>query len=167
MRIGDNMKVYEIFSDVESSDIQIPDKWTESYGKLNRKITVELSDADKIKIEFEDGAYGTPLEGKLAVISFFRGGYTLNDRGDALKVFNVVLAVCKKYLAETRPTFLLFSSKNSEESRTKLYRTMIRRLAPSFGYKLIEFKDLPRELRNEVWTSEDAHDFVLMNTSAR
>lgn len=161
------MKVYEIFSDDRATEIEIPSKWSESYGELNRKITVLLSDEDKIKIEFEDGAYGTPLEGVLAVISFFRGGYTLNDKGDALKVFNVVLAVCKKYLTETRPTFLLFSSKNSEESRTKLYRTMIRRLAPSFGYKLIEFKDLPRDLRNEVWTSEDAHDFVLVDTSVR
>ena len=118
------MKLHEIFSDPSSADVQIPDNWTDSYGVLDRKITVPFAKDDKVKIEFDDGAYGTPHAGRLSVISFFRGGYSLNDKGDALKVFNVVLAVCTKYLSEVRPEFLLFSSKNDEQSRTKLYHTM-------------------------------------------
>ena len=150
------MKLHEIFSDSSSTDVQIPDKWNFKSGKF-RAMKVPFGHGETISIVFDPH---DSLDSKFVSVEFSRGeSYDITNQGEAIKIFNIVLAICSKYIGEVNPDFITFSS--NEPSRTKLYRTMVKRLAQKFRYKQVEFSEIPEKLQRDVFYDGESQIFIL------
>lgn len=84
--------------------------------------------------------------------------YDLSGTGDAVRVMSTVQAVIIDFIAEKRPDYFHFSSKESEPSRHKLYSRMLKRAVATVGnYQLItDYDDIPEPVADFV-KSEYAH----------
>lgn len=63
----------------------------------------------------------------------------LTQTGSAAAVFSIVIELMKDFVAKKTPSILYFIS--HEESRTRLYRAMLRRLADALGWDWMEGKN--------------------------
>jgi len=63
----------------------------------------------------------------------------ITNTGSAASVFSIVVELMKDFVKKQNPSILYFTS--NEESRTKLYRAILGRLADSLGWKWFEGKD--------------------------
>lgn len=103
----------------------------------------------------------TPLHDEVNAIDFdfTRGGtFEKTGEGEAGKVFATVLNAFSSYLSNINtPDYILFASKGG--SRTSAYQAMIRRFAGRFGYKPIQYNDLPPEIADQP--QAEGHQFVL------
>lgn len=103
----------------------------------------------------------TPLHEEINAIDFdfTRGGtYEKTGEGEAGKVFATVLNAFNSYLENINtPDYILFASKGG--SRTSAYQAMIRRFASRFGYKPIQYSDLPNEIADQP--QAEGSQFVL------
>lgn len=148
------MKLTELFN--APDDSPIPDTWKFKSGKL-RAMQVNFNDTDKISIVFDPH---DSLDSRFVAVEFARGeSYDITKQGNAIKVFNIVLAVCSKYINEVHPEFITFTSE--EPSRTKLYRTMVNRLAKKFNYEQVKFAELPEKLQQDVFYDGESEIFIL------
>jgi hypothetical protein len=80
--------------------------------------------------------------------------FSKNDRwdvtgtGDEYKTFTTVLNAFSEYLRGYQPKIIYFSSKG--KSRTRLYQSLINRLAQSYGYKQFDMSKLSQEARDKI-----------------
>lgn len=81
--------------------------------------------------------------------------FTVNDElditgsGNAIQIFNTVLAGIRDFIAKYTPNYLVFDAE--EPSRVKLYTRIVQRLGTDMGYRSINERDLPHEyLRNSA-----------------
>lgn len=83
------------------------------------------------------------------IIEFSRSGeYGLTGGGEAPAVFGTVIKAIERYLAGHQPDFFLFSAK--EESRSSLYKSLIKRYANRFGYQIIPQHALPDSVQDNL-----------------
>lgn len=102
-----------------------------------------------------------PYEKTNAYVEFRRGGrLDVTGQGDALKVLATVISAVKLFLEENpNPEKLIFSA--DEPSRQKLYRRMIKKIAPTLGYEVDADRghvfQLKRKEEEAITESENSH----------
>jgi hypothetical protein len=93
----------------------------------------------------------TPLHDKINAVDFefFRGdSHDITGGGEAGRVFATVFKALKYYLENiNEPDYIVIASKGA--SRTSAYNAMIRRFASNYGYKPIQYSDLPTEITDQ------------------
>jgi hypothetical protein len=152
MKIKDILKeqeITELFDPKYSFDIE----WDESasYG-LEQNARAYDRQGREINISF------VPFSSLLVDVEFTRGGtYEITGRGDAERVFATVLRTIGMYINKFKPKYLIFSG--SEESRNSLYRAMVARYAPRFGYELTTVENATKEW--ESLPGYGKHSFAL------
>ncbi len=122
------MKLIEIFNTVDK--IQwVTKKEDEWVGKF------EIDDVEyRVFIEKIVFHYNGTVD-KQWNIRFEANNYVdLNNLGNEFKVFSIVVDAIKEFLKQEKTNFLNFTAK--EYSRIKLYKRMIKKLAPTIGFKL-------------------------------
>ncbi len=62
------------------------------------------------------------------------GSHAVTGKGDAAKVFGRVLSILIPIINQQKPKVIEFSAHTDQPSRLKLYRAMVRVLAPRVGY---------------------------------
>jgi len=87
-------------------------------------------------------------------------------------VFASVMDAFKRFLAKRQPKYLVFSANKADydlknqtrrsTSRPRVYGAMIKRLAPQFGYKLKQEKDVTD--RDAFGGNYDSSTFILQKT---
>jgi hypothetical protein len=104
----------------------------------------------------------TPMHDDFNIINFdfTRGGsYEVTGEGEAGKIFATVIKAFQEYLKAIKPDYILFSGKG--DSRTKIYRNIIKRFSNRFGYNQINYNDLPEELIDNPKNLPAGEIFVL------
>ena len=64
-----------------------------------------------------------------------KGSTDITGAGKPIEVFNGALAAMKEFVKGTKPKYIYFSAK--EPSRMKLYNIMVKKLASSMGFKVL------------------------------
>jgi len=82
------------------------------------------------KIAMADRTYDDPMPGT-----------QVTNSGNEFRVFATVMDMTKKFVRTVEPDRINFSAK--EKSRTKLYKTLIRKFATTLGYSLEHMDDDP------------------------
>lgn len=135
----------------------------------------EWSDGYSIGYEYK-GAKGGLLEVTFglqpdtAIVNFtVNDSIAIRGEGDAPRVFASVMDAFKRFLAKRQPKYLVFSANKADydlknqtrrsTARPRLYGAMIKRLAPQFGYKLKQEKDVTD--RDAFGGNYDSSTFIL------
>lgn len=72
---------------------------------------------------------------KAVEVGFDRDGeYLMTGEGDAARIFATVIAIIKEFAAKYSPDMIFFSSRKTEGSRTKFYKSLIKRFSSGSGY---------------------------------
>lgn len=117
-------------------------KWT---TKTKEDWTAEFSTSsgDKVEVIFQI------LDPRgLWEVAFSRNERTdVTNEGDAFRIMATVLDIVRIFAVKKKPEILTFSSANVEKGgsssgRTRLYKTIVKKYAPSFGYSLEDLDDM-------------------------
>lgn len=114
-------------------------KWM-SRTKEDWEAEFSTTSGDKVKVLFQlIDVYSSTWE-----VAFSRNDRTdVTDEGDAFRIMATVLDIARIFAIKKKPEVLTFSSANIEKGkgssgRTRLYHTIVKKYAPSFGYKLAD-----------------------------
>ena len=98
----------------------------------------ETDAGNQFKIWLDNSGYDDDEEQEWSAIfsdeSAGMRGIKVTNKGDQFRVFATVMSVIEKFLKKVDPHALTFVAK--EESRNKLYSTMIKKYASKLGYEL-------------------------------
>jgi hypothetical protein len=94
---------------------------------------------------------------------------SIRGEGDAPRVFASVMDAFKRFLTKRQPKYFVFSANKADydlknqtrrpTSRPRVYAAMIKRLAPQYGYKLKQEKDVTD--RDAFGGNYDSSTFIL------
>jgi len=109
----------------------------------------------KKRMHIRPPAYGVP-PGGIWEIHFYsesqsdeQSGAILGT-GDAFRVFSTVFAVISDIIEKGKPEIVSIKSKANEPSRTKLYRRLAKKFAPTMGYQIVGEQQAGDILRIEL-----------------
>ena len=113
----------------------------------------------KKRLMIRPSAYGVP-PGGIWEIHFHKDDDQADDdveahsgitgTGDAFRVFATVFEIIKDIIKYGKPEILSIKSKADEPSRTKLYKRLAKKFAPSLGYHITSEKLVGDTLRLEL-----------------
>lgn len=123
------MKISEILTELFDPKYSFAIEWDRDYSRgLEQHAVAYDRQGRELNVDF------VPYSDNVVEIEFSRGGsHAITGRGDAERVFATVMRVIGIYLSKYHPKFLIFLG--SEASRNSLYRAMVTRYAPRFGYE--------------------------------
>ena len=87
------------------------------------------------------------------------GSMDITGGGDAIAIFNTVLAAINHFLQhQLAPDFFIFAGEGS--SRISFYRRMMLKFLASLGYTLAEWDDLPVSVQDNWWQGQGTEVFA-------
>lgn len=149
------MRVNEFITELFSPKGGLPLEWESNMGAVYAN-AIDHNTGKKIEVHF----WQLP-EGAVEIDFMVDESYQLTNRGDQFIVFATVVNAIKEYDERYAPKYLIFSAK--ESSRKSLYTKMVKRLAPTVGYKIGTIDVLPQEVHDSI--SLTPGDFVLIHNS--
>jgi hypothetical protein len=85
--------------------------------------------------------------------------YDMTGGGDANRVLGTVLQAFREYLKGYQPKILIFSAKG--ESRSKVYQNLIKRFAPTVGYKQFDISKLSPNTQAAIRSGANGEVMIL------
>ena len=87
------------------------------------------------------------------------GSMGMTGGGDAIRIFNTVLAAINHFLQhQLAPDFFIFAGEGS--SRISFYRRMMLKFLAKLGYTLAEWDDLPVSVQDNWWQGQGTEVFA-------
>ena len=135
--------VTELFNPKDSLRL----RWDNTFGPVERHAQARFDD-NWLDISFVP----SNEKGDVVEIAFARNDrWDVSGEGDEYKIFSTVIQAIREYLMSYQPKILYFSSKG--QSRTRLYQSLINRLAQSYGYKQFDLNKLSQAAREKIGLS--------------
>lgn len=120
------MQLNELFNDLYDYDLEEVDgDWVATFttsaarSKDRRDVSVSF-DLLAVSLEVYDLEFDVD------------GSYNVTGGGDAIKIFGTVIAIARDFIKRMQPNAIIFGAK--DDSRTKLYARMTKRISTSAGY---------------------------------
>lgn len=133
-------EVTELFNPKDSLRL----RWDNTFGPVERHAQARFDD-NWLDISFVP----SNEKGDVVEIAFARNDrWDVSGEGDEYKIFSTVIQAIREYLMSYQPKILYFSSKG--QSRTRLYQSLINRLAQSYGYKQFDINKLSPEAKEKL-----------------
>lgn len=116
------MKAREILSELGNKPHRMSKKW--DAGPSGATKSIILPDGRTLVISI-DSAYEVSDE-SLALVNFYVDGeQTVTGKGDAFRIFSTVASAIRDYAKKYNPVFIVFTSSMMDDSRIKLYNSMV------------------------------------------
>lgn len=138
------MRANEFLTELFNPKDSLRLRWDNTFGPVERHAQARFDD-NWLDISF------VPSGGNAEIVEI---AFAKNDRwdltgeGDEYKVFSTVIQAIREYLMSYQPKIIYFSSKG--KSRTRLYQSLINRLAQSHGYKQFDINKLSQAARERI-----------------
>ena len=141
------MRATEFLTELFEPKGSLPLRWDNTFGPVERHAAARFGD-NWLDISFVP----SNEKGDVVEIAFARNDrWDVSGEGDEYKIFSTVIQAIREYLMSYQPKILYFSSKG--KSRTRLYQSLINRLAQSYGYKQFDINKLSQAAREKIGAS--------------
>ena len=152
------MRASDFLTELYEPENSFPLNWYPSFDPSEAAARAYDRNRGYIDIKF------TPIgisKGMDAVeVEFSRNdSYDMTGGGDANRVLGTVLQAFREYLKGYQPKILIFSAKG--ESRSKVYQNLIKRFAPTVGYKQFDISKLSPNTQAAIRSGANGEVMIL------
>lgn len=133
------MRATEFLTELYEPESSFPLNWYPSFDPS--EATARAYDRNRGYIDIKFTPIGISKGMDAVEVEFSRNdSYDMTGGGDANRVLGTVLQAFREYLKGYQPKIIVFSAKG--ESRSKVYQNLIKRFAPTVGYKQFDISKL-------------------------